>query len=157
MRVWLLHIGERIALDGDVRLGRYSYLSESLISQGHEVVRWVPSFVHVLKKQRSHTTTDVFLSDHHKVKIVRNPAYKRNVSIRHGISYRILARHIKQLLDAEPEPDVIVAAIPTVGITRVVQDYAEKRGIPVVVDVRDLWPDIFLSAVPPYLRLPGRF
>src|SRR5690606_31701650 len=112
---------------------------------------------HVLKKQRSHTTTDVFLSDHHKVKIVRNPAYKRNVSIRRGISYRILARHIKQLLDAEPEPDVIVAAIPTVGITRVVQDYAEKRGIPVVVDVRDLWPDIFLSAVPPYLRLPGRF
>ena len=34
--------------------------------------------------------------------------------------------------------------------------FARPRGIPVVVDVRDLWPDIFLTALPGPLRHAGR-
>lgn len=155
MRVWLLHVGERVVLDGDVRIGRYGYLSEELVRQGHEVVRWVPSFVHVLKRQRSGTSKDFTVSDRHRIKVIRNPSYDRNVSITRALSYAVLARRVRNALRDEPEPDVVVCGIPTVGICRVILDYAEERGIPVVVDVRDLWPDVFLGAVPPRLRMLG--
>jgi glycosyltransferase involved in cell wall biosynthesis len=34
--------------------------------------------------------------------------------------------------------------------------YGMRRHVPVILDIRDLWPDVFLSAAPAFLRAPAR-
>ena len=42
--------------------------------------------------------------------------------------------------------------MPPIELTAVVVAYARRREIPVAVDVRDIWPDVWLDAAPPVLR-----
>jgi glycosyltransferase involved in cell wall biosynthesis len=52
---------------------------------------------------------------------------------------------------AEP-PDGIICAFPTIDLADRAVRYAVERNIPIVIDVRDLWPDTFLERVPRSLR-----
>jgi glycosyltransferase involved in cell wall biosynthesis len=57
----------------------------------------------------------------------------------------------------EAPPDVIVAAIPSLEWAQAAIDFGRARGIPVVIDVRDLWPDVYLNSLPARARGLGRF
>jgi len=46
--------------------------------------------------------------------------------------------------------------MPTIELSAAAVAYGKQRGIPVVLDIRDLWPDIFLETVPPSLRQVAR-
>ncbi|HYL72969.1 MAG TPA: glycosyltransferase [Bryobacteraceae bacterium] len=54
-------------------------------------------------------------------------------------------------------PDVVIAALPAIELCKACVDYGLARGVPVLLDMRDMWPDIFLDAVPrpvrPFARL----
>ena len=43
----------------------------------------------------------------------------------------------------ESHPILIVAAIPSLEWAEAAVEFGRLRGIPVVIDVRDLWPDVF--------------
>jgi glycosyltransferase involved in cell wall biosynthesis len=45
-------------------------------------------------------------------------------------------------------PQIIVAALPTIELCAESVKYGRERGVPVVLDMRDMWPDIFADAVP---------
>ena len=49
-------------------------------------------------------------------------------------------------------PDVILCAWPTIELGLESVRYGKARGVPVVLDIRDLWPDLFLDAAPRLLR-----
>jgi glycosyltransferase involved in cell wall biosynthesis len=55
----------------------------------------------------------------------------------------------------EKVPDIIVASYPIPELARAGADYARKHSIPSVVDVRDLWPDIWASVLPKPFRWLG--
>jgi len=69
---------------------------------------------------------------------------------------RAIARQFTERTDALPPPDLVYCCVPTLELTEAALRYAKPRGIPVVVDVRDLWPDIFVAALPAPLRAPVR-
>jgi glycosyltransferase involved in cell wall biosynthesis len=52
-------------------------------------------------------------------------------------------------------PDLILVGMPTPELCATVARFAERRGVPFIIDVRDLWPDLFLEAVPAWLRPLG--
>jgi len=52
-----------------------------------------------------------------------------------------------------PEPDVIQVSNVPISLAHAGVAYAVKRSIPVVVDIRDLWPDVYVDFVPDSLAL----
>jgi glycosyltransferase involved in cell wall biosynthesis len=49
-------------------------------------------------------------------------------------------------------PDVIFAAVPSLELAESAVAFGRAQGIPVIVDARDKWPDVYLNAVPAALR-----
>jgi glycosyltransferase involved in cell wall biosynthesis len=156
MRVWLLHIGEELPVDGTTRLFRYGYLARALTDRGHEVLRWAPTFRHATKKFRFSSDLRVPVWDNYSIQFVHSPGYRRNAGFERLRAYRVLDRRFRELSTREAVPDLIVAAIPSLEWAAAATEYGRRHGVPVVVDVRDLWPDVFLNAFPRGTRSVGR-
>jgi glycosyltransferase involved in cell wall biosynthesis len=156
VRVWLLHIGEDLPLDGAARRFRYSHLAEALVQHGHEVLRWAPTFRHYGKTHRFNSDRRVEVSPGYQIQFVHSPGYRRNVSFERLRTYRTLEQRFRQLGARESMPDLIVAAIPSLEWASAAIEYGRANQVPVVIDVRDLWPDVFLNAFPRGTRGLGR-
>jgi glycosyltransferase involved in cell wall biosynthesis len=50
------------------------------------------------------------------------------------------------------KPDIMVASMPPNDLAHEAVRFAKKQGIPVLVDIRDEWPDLFLHFVPAKLQ-----
>lgn len=153
MRAWLVTVGEPLPCDGpDERLHRTGMLAESLASRGHEVLWWSSTFDHARKQFRGVGDGQVAPSGAARIRLLHGPAYRRNVSLARLANHRAIGRQFRELAPTEPTPDVILASWPTIELSREAVAYGRARGIPVVLDVRDLWPDIFVELAPPMAR-----
>lgn len=157
MQVWLLHIGEDFPVDGPTRSYRFGYLAQALQDKGHEVLRWAPTFRHNTKRQRFSADARVAITRRYDIQFVHSPGYQRNASLERLRTYRVLGRRFPQLAERERPPDLIVAAIPSLEWAKAATDYGRAHRTPVVIDVRDLWPDVFLNALPGPAKRTGRF
>ena len=153
MRVWLITVGEPLPTDGDkVRLLRTGILAGLLDTAGHQVVWWSSSFNHTAKRQRFHEDATLRVSPRLEIKLLHAPGYERNISARRIVHHRRIARKFAAAATREMPPDVILCSFPTIELSKAATDYGNARGIPVVVDVRDLWPDTFINVVPKPVR-----
>jgi glycosyltransferase involved in cell wall biosynthesis len=156
MNFWLLHVGEDLPIDESPRLYRYGYLAQALMRAGHRVTRWAPTFHHYRRRQRASTDAEIAVASNYSIQLVYAPGYRRNVSLARVRSYRALARRFAVLAKETDAPDLIVAAIPSLEWCSAAVEFGRIHKVPVVVDVRDLWPDIYLTALPRPLRPVGR-
>jgi len=153
MRIWLIKAGEPLPIDGNgERLMRTGLLAEALLSRGHEVVWWTSSFVHRHKIFRCHTDKYVDVSRKYRIWMLHGMPYKKNVSIHRIINHHTLARKFAYYSREADKPDIILCSFPTIEFASVATRYGIKNKIPVVLDFRDLWPDIFFNGVPSWLR-----
>ena len=155
MEIWLVHIGELLPVDGPSRLFRYGILAEMLAERGHSVVRWAPTFVHAYKRQRARRDCTVAVSDLYRIELLYARGYSKNIGFGRLWFNRRVASAFRRRLKDESPPDIILSALPSPGMCRVAIEYAGCHNIPVVIDVRDLWPDIFLTVLPEWLRRLG--
>ncbi len=155
MNVWLLHVGEELKLSATMRLYRYGYLANALVARGHQVLRWAPTFLHSQKIHQFTSDTRVTVRDGYDIQFVHAPGYHRNVSFARLRSYRALAKRFRQLASTRELPDVIVSGIPSLDWCQAANEFGAKNDVPTVVDIRDLWPDIFSTALPSGLRFAG--
>lgn len=156
MNIWLLHVGEELPVDPHPRLFRYGHLAERLASDGHQVLRWAPTFQHFRKVQRFSQDKRVEISANYKIQFVHCPGYQRNVSFARRRAYSMLGLRLSELFAAETPPDLIVAGLPSLEWCEAAVEYGHRNGVPVVLDIRDLWPDIYLHVLPGFLRPVGR-
>lgn len=156
MRVWILHVGEELPVDPKARTFRYGHLAKQLTERGHEVLRWAPTFQHFRKEQRFDADTRLAVDSRYDIQFVHSKGYKRNVSIARLRAYRELATKARRLFQEEQRPDLILAGIPSLEWCEAAVDFGRQHGVPVVIDVRDLWPDIYTHALPPRLRSLAR-
>jgi glycosyltransferase involved in cell wall biosynthesis len=154
MRVWLIHMGENVQSDGpDVRLYRLGTLAAFLDLLGHDVERWVPTFSHNSLHQRFDRDTDVRVSDRHVIRHIYAAGFRRHHSVARLHFHRVFARRWVELGSrADHRPDLIVTSMPTPEITEAGLRLARRFDTPVAVDVRDLWPDVYATVVPPLAR-----
>jgi glycosyltransferase involved in cell wall biosynthesis len=148
MKIWLTHVAELLPIDRDGRLFRYGILSDMLCAQGHCVTRWSPTFNHFSKRQRCLNDKTIEVKKDYRIELLYAPGYNRNISLARIRFHYQIARAIERRMNQEPPPDIILSGIPTPEMCLVALRYAHKHGIPLVMDVRDLWPDIYLTLVP---------
>lgn len=72
-------------------------------------------------------------------------SYKRNIDFRRVLNHLLLSISLfRSLLYQKKKPDVIIVSYPTVLLAFASLIFGKLKGVKVVVDVRDKWPDIFL-------------
>lgn len=155
MDIWVLEIGEPLPLEKDVRLHRYGQFTRFLAERGHNVTWWTSSFSHAPKQHFAEKDQDV---DYHGVtlRMIRGPGYGRNVSLARIRHNRHFAQRFKEMAVSARKPDIIISPIPIIEAAHEAVTFARENKIPIVTDIRDLWPDELRDRAPKPLRWLGR-
>lgn len=151
MRVWVIKTGEPIPYLHEERNDRFlraGQLVRHLHEQGHEVTWWTGQFDHLSKRQRTSSKT---VAEAPEIVLLPSQGYVSHMGLARIRDHRQVARAFRADVLGRLPPDVIVCAYPTPDLAVAAVDYGRKNGVPVVVDVRDLWPDILAE------RLRDRF
>jgi glycosyltransferase involved in cell wall biosynthesis len=153
MQFWLIECGEPLPIDKEKgRLWRIGLLAEILLSRGHSVTWWASTFDHSHKVQRHHKDICIQVQDDYKIFLLKGPAYKKNISFKRILNHRMIARKFARLAGTQPLPDLIHCCLPTLENSYEATKFGLAHKIPVVVDIRDMWPDIMLDVLPKKLK-----
>jgi glycosyltransferase involved in cell wall biosynthesis len=144
----LVTAGEPLPTDrADIRLHRTGLLARYLASRGHRV-QWVTNrFDHFRKVQRTLRGTRP-LTPGLDLTLLESRGYKRNVSVQRMRDHADLGLAFRAESAAFDRPDVVLAAMPTIELAEEAVAYAARIGAPSIVDIRDLWPDLFVERAP---------
>lgn len=156
MRVWLVTVGEPLPCDpGTPRLLRTGILAKVLAGRGHAVTWWTSTFDHAKKVQRSSSDCAVEV-DGITIRMLRGCGYPRNVSLQRLLDHELVAGKFRASARHLQPPSVILCSYPTIELAREVVRYGVRENVPVLVDIRDLWPDALYKLLPAGLRAAGR-
>jgi glycosyltransferase involved in cell wall biosynthesis len=149
MNIWILAIGEPLPFDdGSPRLLRAGILATKLAEYGVDVTWWNSNFDHTQKVLRNFSACQSDVEMPYKLRLLKGIPYRSNVSIARIYNHRQVAADFARCAQNEIQPDLIFAAYPTIELCEAALAYARVRDIPVVLDIRDLWPDIFVNLAP---------
>lgn len=148
MKIWVIQTGESLPLGNEVKKLRTSLLADKLVERGHEVLWWASAFDHFRKEWLYRDDTPVRVRDGLNIIALKGFGYKRNVSFSRYIDHRIVAKKFKKLAPRSERPDIIIASTPPHDLAYEAVLFGRAHNIPVIVDIRDPWPDIFLDYLP---------
>lgn len=156
LHVWLVEINDSLpGIDGGQRPYRAGMLAEALLAHGHEVLWWSSTFNHQQKRQRSDKSVTVSPCDRLTIRMIYGPGYSRNRSVARLLHNRAVALAFSAEAHAAMRarrPDVIVAHFPSLEVTHAAVEFGRVHNVPVLVDIRDQYPDAILSTSPRWLR-----
>ncbi len=158
MKIWLVTVGEPLpGFSEEDRLWRSGYLARLLGERGHEVTWWASSFDHFRRRQVVRRSQFVDVGQNVGIQFLHGPGYRRNVSVARQVNHSLIAREFRRLAQRGVSPAVIVCSFPTIELSREAVRYGRSRGVPVFLDIRDLWPDEMLGRVPKAVQGLGRW
>lgn len=147
LRILLVNPFDKIPGE-EFRDQRYTILFMKL-QKKHEV-KWISSdFNHWLHKKRNpQMIPDTFRN---KIVLIPTIPYYNNISIKRYISHLFLSLntyfYIKKL---KIKPDIILCVGP-VELNYLISKYSNRNNIRLIIDILDLWPDLFFNIIPKYL------
>lgn len=153
MNVWIVEIGEPLPeIDGNTRDWRCGMLSKALVARGHEVLWWAATFDHATKRHRFDGPRLIEIQPGLYIRLLHGPGYTRNSSPKRIRHHRMIARSFAREAASSSKPDVVFCCLPTLELAEQAVLYGQRTGLPVFIDIRDLWPDHYLTFFPEGLR-----
>jgi glycosyltransferase involved in cell wall biosynthesis len=154
VRVWIITVGEPLpGFSGTARPWRSGYLAGLMADRGHEVTWWTSTVDHFARSHFVDGSREVLVRDRLRLQFLHGRLYRKNVSIARLMNHREVAAEFRRLAPQRPRPDIILCSFPTIELSAAATRFGQHSGIPVVLDVRDLWPDEILARSP----RPARF
>lgn len=138
----ILIIAHFTQVPGEQGNGRFKYIAEKIDKQKANVEVVTTSFSHRTKKQRN-VTKEQLESINYKLTLLKEPGYKKNVSLQRFYSHYIFGRNLKKYLINRKTPDLIYCAVPSLDAAYVAAKYAKQKNVRFIIDVQDLWPEAF--------------
>lgn len=154
LTVWVLQTGEPLPCDAeDVRPMRAINLCNELIAKGHDVVLWSAKFDHAKKAHREHPSLIKLQNSSLIIRLLNSPGYAKNIGFSRLWDHAVLAINLwRSLGDDVPIPDIVFIGYPPIETAYVMSRWLRKKNIPYLVDVKDQWPEIFLTPVPNLIK-----
>jgi glycosyltransferase involved in cell wall biosynthesis len=131
-------------------------LAEELMRLGHSVLWWTSTLDHFTKRNLYSSDREIQGTNGVRLQFLHGVRYFKNVSIARYLNHVQIGRAFAKLSIQQSRPDVIVCSLPTVELAFESVRYGTQMSVPVIIDARDLWPDIFLDVLPAALRTVGR-
>lgn len=155
MKFWLVNLCDLAPIEANRqdRLNRVGFLAKILSDNGHRVTWWTSTFDHYRKVHLFKRDASVSLDPRLEIKLLHGCGYRSNISLARLLDHAIVAKKFARLIRRQTEiPDIILASIPTVELCLESVRYGKANSIPVVLDMLDMWPDIFVDHAPSALR-----
>lgn len=148
MKIWLCKQGETIPITQNSRIYRVGMLAKYLRKNNHEVIWWTSKFDHNTKRFLEEFDE---LPDGTKMKYLNGIAYKKNLSVQRILNHHQMGVNFSNeagnMLENE-KPDIIYVSMPTLDFAYRSVKFGKENSIKTIVDIRDLWPDVFLDLIP---------
>ncbi|OAN76252.1 hypothetical protein A8B78_01835 [Jannaschia sp. EhC01] len=159
MKVWLTQRAEPTPHDQleQRRPMRTGLMAEYLSDHGEDVLWWTGDYDHYGQRQRGHGNAQIPVSDKFAIRYLDAPGYTKTKSLARVQYDRKVASGFEASCRETEPPDIIIASMPSVDLALASVRFGKACGVPVVVDIRDLHPEVFVEAAPtaikPWARL----
>jgi glycosyltransferase involved in cell wall biosynthesis len=148
LHIWVFQISEPIPIEDGATKLRTSFLVDELIARNHTVIWWASAFNHLKKHWYFQRDSEVHVGKNLVIKALRGIGYARNLSLMRLLDHRILSWKFSFYSKFMPPPDIIICSLPSYDLAYRATKYAKKNHIPIVIDIRDKWPDNFVDVLP---------
>ena len=154
MKTWIVTIYEPLPFDApETRPQRCGMLAKALIRLGHKVELWTSTFDHVRHTHYFRKSGRQDISDNFSIQYLDGCGYRNDHSLKRFFHNRQTARNFHRVANEQsPPPDIIFAPVPSLELAEAATNYAKKNSCPIVVDIRDLWPDVYFTMFPKFAR-----
>lgn len=164
MLIWNIKVSEPVPWlpeEADQRLFRAGLFDKALREAGHQTLWISNAFSHHTKSPRDVPKNQLLRPhpDGPDMVFLESRGYRSNMGFARFHDHWVQARAWRRLALTLPRPDLIFCAYPTLDLCAAAVDFAKENGIPIVIDVRDLWPDVIyerLGRLPFVGRIAGR-
>jgi len=160
VKVWLIQTGETLPIDKKPRLLRTGILASLLTeNEKNEVIWWTSDHNHFEGKLRFGENKKIELGPNYSLKLLAGRNYTKKISLSRFLNHKDVTKNFLKelsLLTKDDLPDVAVVSMPDLEIAEQAILYCKKNNIPVVVDLRDMWPDIWCDRLFPFFPSIGK-
>jgi glycosyltransferase involved in cell wall biosynthesis len=156
MNIWLIMSGEPLEMFGE-RPHRVGILSKMLVKQGHNVTWFTTTYDHQSKKYFYSKTVEI--KNRFGVNMIflhSETPYIKNISLSRIKNHQEVSNQFTKVASQEEKPDIILCAFPTIELSYEAIKYGQKYNVPIIIDIRDMWPDVFLDVLPKFLKPLGK-
>lgn len=120
-----------------------------LANMGHKVTWWSSNFSHSTKSFRSQGQARIEVSENLHIILLNTPSYSRNISLKRLWNHYQYGRALRaEGTKCTEIPDIILATSPPLDGARAALALARRFDAKCIVDVRDIWPEVFEIAFP---------
>lgn len=155
MRIWLVKDGEQLPIAKGSRKHRISNLATALATRGHQVTWWTSTHSHQTKNCFFTEDRSILLESNIELRLLHSGSYQKNLSWQRLLHHNKFGWKLYSQMRERSAPDAVVCCLPMVEAVLATFLYTRQAGIPLIVDIRDPWPDVWLSRVPSLLKVPA--
>ena len=154
VNIWLVRIGEPLPIDENKqRLFRMGLIAEEFAKTGANITWFASTFDHNLKRFRFEKNTEICFKENYSICLLHGRRYSKNISINRLLHYRDERRQFERIIEKKDRPDVILVSMPNIDLAYAAVRFGLKHNVPVFVDVRDLWPDLYEDYFPRFKKI----
>ncbi|MEM7301765.1 MAG: glycosyltransferase [Pseudomonadota bacterium] len=147
--IWVVEIGEPVPRPGEpARTMRAGLIAKMLRARGVNVTWFVSTYSHARKEPVVPPGTEEMSEDGVRLVYLHGRDYQSNVSLNRMINHWQVAQDFRTKANKLPRPDVIYCCYPTIDLAHATTSFGKANGVPVIVDIRDMWPDVLVDAAP---------
>lgn len=159
MLIWVVNEGDPLPLEGcGGRRMRSGMIAEKLATRGNGVIWWSSTFMHYEKRYFCRSSSTIKITNTLSLKLLHSPnGYKKNICLKRLEYSKDLSRAFKKAIRHQPRPSVIYCSWPLIDFSYECVRFGQKHNIPVVIDIRDTWPDIFVQPFPKPIQPLAKF
>jgi Glycosyl transferases group 1 len=150
--IWIIDPYSEVPEKGN-RSGRYPLIAKYLVLNGYTVKLFISNFSHKTKI-KTHDIDDYIIESHHNVQyyIINSSTYKKNISLGRIFYERTFTKKCLEIFNSLDKPNLLIIRDPALFVSDLLVKYSKKRCLPFVVDIIDLWPELFEITTPYFLQ-----
>lgn len=155
LTVWIINPYGNIPGEG-WRDYRSTLIANALTKAGHKIVWWVSNFEHRSKSFRFSGWKDIEVNPNFTIRVVPSTPYTSHISLSRIRYEKTFARRLCKRAAEFDHPDIIILAEPALFVSPFVLKPIRQWRTKLVVDILDLWPELFHIALPVWISRMGR-
>lgn len=156
MKVWIINPYATLPTE-PWREDRHGVLANYLDANNHEVVIWTANFVHRSKLYRAEKWETIKFGNNIHYSIVPSTSYKKHISLDRILFEKNFSENFLKLSTNFSKPDVLILTEPSLFFQSNILEYLKTTNIKLIIDIIDLWPELFNIILPEKIRFLGKF